>query len=449
MSTLGARRPYSSEAKGKDPRKPTEDLHDHHKEDPHEHGHEHSHTHSHSHSIFGAMTHTHGPGEEGAGHDAEQIVEALKKGTGDRGSRITIIGLFSNIGLTASKGLAGWYMNSASLLADAGHSASDLLGDLVTLLTWRVSRKPPSERYPYGYGKFEVLGTTAVSLMLTGGALGIGIHSFALLMDALSQTAIDLPSGTVADMLATVAQASHHIPIAHAHEHAHALDPNAAWFAAASVVGKEWLYRVTKRVANEEHSPVLFANAIHHRSDAYSSAVALVAILGTWWFPHLPLDPIGGIMVSILIIRQTRGVLMNALHQLTDGSVSSQTRTILMDALTPLLPSQPTANISTSPAPTSLQTQVANRSESLLGIRDLRAMRSGARMFVDLTADVPRTLNVEETSELERTITDALKKARREVTEVRVKFHPVDADEIVRHHGRENGDEGRHHNHDR
>jgi divalent metal cation (Fe/Co/Zn/Cd) transporter len=72
------------------------------------------------------------------------------------------------------------------------------------------------------------------------------------------------------------------------------LDPNAAWFAAIGVLSKEWLYRITKKVADEERSSVLLANAIHHRSDAYSSMVAFVAILGNWYFPALPLDPIGG-----------------------------------------------------------------------------------------------------------------------------------------------------------
>ena len=69
---------------------------------------------------------------------------------------------------------------------------------------------------------------------------------------------------------------------------------NAAWFAAVSIVSKEWLFRITRKVADEENSPVLLANAYHHRSDAYSSVVALVAILGSGWFPTLPLDPIGG-----------------------------------------------------------------------------------------------------------------------------------------------------------
>ena len=78
------------------------------------------------------------------------------------------------------------------------------------------------------------------------------------------------------------------------HTHMHTVDPNAAWFAAVSVLIKEWLYRITKNVADVERSPVLLANAIHHRSDAYSSIVALFAILGTSLFPALPLDPIGG-----------------------------------------------------------------------------------------------------------------------------------------------------------
>ncbi|KAI0915789.1 hypothetical protein AcW1_003709 [Taiwanofungus camphoratus] len=422
MATLTVRRPHSNQAKGKEPES-KHDLHeDHHHDHTHERGHEHAH--EHGHGIFGAMSHTHMPGEDGHGHDAEKMVEALKGG-GDRGSRITLIGLFSNVGLTGAKGFAGWYMNSASLLADAGHSLSDLLGDFVTLFCWKLSRKPPSERYPYGFGKFEVLGTATVSLLLTGGALGIGFHSWSLLVDALSQSASTLPAGAVHDVLVTVAEAAHNVPaVSTEHAHAHALDPNAAWFAGLSIVAKEWLYRATKRVADDERSPVLFANALHHRSDAYSSMVALLAILGTWWFPHLPLDPIGGLLVSVLILQQGWGVTVGALGQLTDASVSPGTKTALWQALEPLLP-----HPASSSTPQSVQTytpsQIENRTENLLAIRDLRAMRAGALMFVDLIADVPRTLSVEEASSLEETISRTLRAARREISEVRVKFHPV------------------------
>jgi len=125
MSTPSASRLHSTQSKGKQPERNHD--HDHVHENGHEHEHEHSHDHdhdhghSHSHSIFGAISHKHTPGEDTS--SAEQIVQALKGG-GDRGSQITLIGLAANIGLTVSKGLAGWYMNSAALLADAAHAGS-------------------------------------------------------------------------------------------------------------------------------------------------------------------------------------------------------------------------------------------------------------------------------------------------------------------------------------
>jgi divalent metal cation (Fe/Co/Zn/Cd) transporter len=178
----------------------------------------------------------------------------------------------------------------------------DLLGDFVVLFSWRLSRRPPSPRYPFGLAKFETVGTGLVSILLIAGAFGIGSHSLSLLLSALSETALTVPAGPLQTALLNVTAAAHNVPglghIAHSHAHAHALDMNAAWFAAVSIVSKEWLFRITRKVAEQENSPVLLANAYHHRSDAYSSVVALVAILGSGWFPTLPLDPIGGASVE-------------------------------------------------------------------------------------------------------------------------------------------------------
>jgi divalent metal cation (Fe/Co/Zn/Cd) transporter len=113
------------------------------------------------------------------------------------------------------------------------------------------------------------------------------LHSYHLLIAALGETGSSLPTGS----FQTILQNATALP---EHGHIHVVDPNAAWFAAVSVLVKEWLYRVTKNVADAERSPVLLANAIHHRSDAYSSIVALLAILSTWLLPALPLDPAGG-----------------------------------------------------------------------------------------------------------------------------------------------------------
>jgi divalent metal cation (Fe/Co/Zn/Cd) transporter len=153
-------------------------------------------------------------------------------------------------------------MNSAALLAEAGHSLSDLLGDFVTLFAWKFSRVPPSgeldlfipyligpdlrakEKYPYGRGKFEALGSTAISLLLVGGALGIAFHSTHMLSHALEATIPTMQPGAAQSALQAIVNISNHLPeIGHSHGHGSVLDPNAAWFAAVSVVAKEWLYR--------------------------------------------------------------------------------------------------------------------------------------------------------------------------------------------------------------
>jgi hypothetical protein len=146
----------------------------------------HSHSHSHSH------------GEE----EAAALVSALK-GSSDPGSRITLIGLGANVSLTCIKGVAGWVLGSAALLADAAHSGSDLIADVVTLTTYRMSRRPVSLTHPYGYGsefgggdgrvvcvvvcsccfwrsflEYESLGSLVVSFLLIGTALGIGSSLF-------------------------------------------------------------------------------------------------------------------------------------------------------------------------------------------------------------------------------------------------------------------------------
>ncbi|EGN99786.1 hypothetical protein SERLA73DRAFT_180000 [Serpula lacrymans var. lacrymans S7.3] len=407
---MSQRRVHSTKSKSED-EKPTNG----HRKD-HEHTEKAGHSHSHSHSIFG-HSHSH---DDGHSHDAEGIVAALQ-GNGDRGSHITLVGLFANVILTGAKGTAGWYMHSASLLADAGHSLSDLLGDFVTLFCWKLSRKPPSELYPYGFAKFETLGTTTVSLLLIGGALGIGFHSYNLLIEALSHGVNTLSPGMLHDLLQQATSAAQQVPvIGHSHSHVDVLDPNAAWFAAVSVLAKEWLYRITKKVADEESSPVLYANAVHHRSDAYSSVVALMAILGTWYFPALPLDPIGGILVSVVILWQGLGLFGGAFRELTDAGISSQSHTALIQTLEPLVsPSSPIPSTSNGDH---------YDNPRLLAIRHLRARRAGSLIYVDLTADVPETLHVHATSELEEKITRALKEARKEISEVRVKFHPVHED---------------------
>lgn len=155
-----------------------------------------------------------------------------------------------------------------------------------------------------------------------------GVHSYFLFLQALAHAA-----STNAPELAHAAETvlSNSTSIfgslgAHSHEHAHALDPNAAWIALLSVVLKEWMYRATLKVAKEEGSNVLEANALHHRSDVFSGCLAGVAILGSsLGFPML--DPVGGLLVAGMIIKQGSEIGLNAAKELVDYVVDPELTT--------------------------------------------------------------------------------------------------------------------------
>ena len=125
---------------------------------------EHS-AHSHSHSLGIGHHHHHSPAEN---------IYLTSKNKHDAGVRITRIGLLVNLLMAISKGLGGWYFHSQALVADAVHSLTDLISDLLTLSTVALALKRPTERFPNGYGKFESLGGLGVSGLLLVGGLVMG-----------------------------------------------------------------------------------------------------------------------------------------------------------------------------------------------------------------------------------------------------------------------------------
>ncbi|WVF68157.1 hypothetical protein IAT40_002920 [Kwoniella sp. CBS 6097] len=364
-------------------------------------------------------------------------MQAISSGRIDRGTKITLLGLGSNVALTISKGLAGLWMNSASLLAEAGHSLSDLLGDFVTLATWRISRKPPTDNFPWGYSKFETFGTLSVSVILVGGAIGIGLHSYHLLLQTLLPYLETFPPGTFLNSVAHYLPSSVPSPLlelfhshgpsalphehggadaalAHAHGAAHAhgveghahgdttaiLNPHAAWFALASVIVKEWLYRVTAKVATEEHSPVLKANALHHRADALTSFVALTSILGSSIGGYHFLDPLGGLAVSFFILQQGLSLSKTAFLELLNAGIDAKTQRGIVGLVEGLVDGK-----------------------ELLGVRNVRGVKSGGQTHLDLTISVPPTMTVRESHAVEQRVREEVFKARREVRELKIHVH--------------------------
>ncbi len=197
---------------------------------------------------------------------------------------VTWLGLVCNLLLAVGKGFVGLLTNSAALIADAGHSFSDLLSDGVTLWAVWVSRMPRDENHPYGHGRFETVGALFVAVLLGATGIGVAIHAF---------SHIDAPV----------------VPA-----------PLALWAAGASIFVKEGLFWITRSVGKRQRSRVLMANAWHHRSDALSSVAAFAGIVAAQFgFPLM--DPIAGFLVAGLILRMAVELGHDSLRELTDETV--------------------------------------------------------------------------------------------------------------------------------
>uniref|UniRef100_A0A7R9U6V3 Cation efflux protein cytoplasmic domain-containing protein n=1 Tax=Pinguiococcus pyrenoidosus TaxID=172671 RepID=A0A7R9U6V3_9STRA len=262
---------------------------------------------------------------------------------------VTWTGAFANIVLCGAKFAGGVAGNSAGLVADAAHSLTDLAGDAVTLVSYQQARKPPDSDHPFGHGKIESLGTLAVSGLLLTAGIGAGWHSVHEGLPLL-ESALSLPNGF------------EQVPREH-------LPPNgiAAAICLVSLAVKETLYRLTKSIGDKMGSSVLIANAEHHRSDALSSGVALVGVIGAGVGMPL-LDPIAGLVVAAMILQVGASLSVRSIHDLLDR------RRCLSDEAT-------------------LAETVMKVGDGLIRDFVLRARRSGPHLVADIIVEVEGLLS--------------------------------------------------------
>ena len=206
---------------------------------------------------------------------------------------VTFWGAVCNLALSALKLTAGPVGRSSAMVADAVHSFSDLVSDVVVLVFARISGKGKDKGHDYGHGKFETLATTVVSLLLLVVAARMIALSVGQIRSALAGAPPSAP-GVIALVAAVV-----------------------------SIAVKEILYQWTARVGRRLSSSVMVANAWHHRSDALSSIGSLIGIgaailLGGKW---TILDPLVGLVISVVIIVVAVKMSIPALAELTDASL--------------------------------------------------------------------------------------------------------------------------------
>ena len=207
--------------------------------------------------------------------------------------RITLAGSIVNIVLLVFKFIAGILGHSAAMIADAIHSLSDFLTDIIVIVFVRLSSKPADHDHDYGHGKYETLATSVIGMALAVVAVMLGWDGIEKIIYVMQGNQLESP-GIIA-----------------------------LWAAILSIVLKEWIFRATRRVAKEENSKALEANAWHHRSDALSSIGTAVGIGGAVMLDNnwAILDPIAAIVVCILIIVTAFKIIRQASGELLEESL--------------------------------------------------------------------------------------------------------------------------------
>lgn len=210
--------------------------------------------------------------------------------------KVTIAGGLVNIVLLALKFAAGIIAGSAAMIADAIHSLSDFLTDIIVLVFVSLSGKPADEDHAYGHGKFETLATTFIGislLIVAGGIIHDGVHKIIMWSHGTTLT-----------------------------------QPGAIAFVAAilSIATKELTYHYTIHYGKKLNSPSLCANAWHHRSDAFSSISTALGIggaiaLGDKW---AVLDPIAAIVAGGFVAVMALRLLKNGIDELLERSLPDE-----------------------------------------------------------------------------------------------------------------------------
>ncbi|GAM86471.1 hypothetical protein ANO11243_044850 [Dothideomycetidae sp. 11243] len=348
-----------------------------------DHSHGHGHSHGHSHGLGLSHHHHH--------HDTTYLTSTNKK---DPGVRITRLGLYVNMGMAVGKGIGGYVFNSQALTADAIHSLSDLISDVMTLATISYSLRPPTTRFPVGYGKIESLGALAVSGILLSGGIMIGLQAVV----ALTQQFFP----DIAAFLSNIGILGHIHDHGHSHGHGgHDLGPNinAAWLAGGSILIKEWLYRATMKVADEKRSSVLASNAYHHRVDSLTAFVALLTISASHFMNNAQwLDPVGGLVISGMIVQAGWQNTRAALLELADVAIDEDIRE----------------------AAESAATGAMEGTDATLSA--VQGVKGGQNFLLEIAVAIPETSTLKDQKVLEDKIRDAVAKKVKAAKRVAVRF---------------------------
>jgi cation diffusion facilitator family transporter len=210
--------------------------------------------------------------------------------------QVTLVGGVVNVVLLVFKFVAGILGHSAAMVADAVHSLSDFVTDIIVLVFVHISGKPEDKSHDYGHGKYETLAMTIIGMALLVVAFGIVYSGMTKIVAWAGGEQLKAPG-----MLAL-------------------------WAALLSIVLKEAVYHYSMVKAHQLSSQALEANAWHHRSDALSSIGTAIGIggailLGQRW---TVLDPVASVIVGLFIVKVAIDLLRDGIGDLMEQSLPDE-----------------------------------------------------------------------------------------------------------------------------
>lgn len=285
---------------------------------------------------------------------------------------VTLVGSVVNIILTVFKILAGILGRSTAMIADGIHSLSDLLSDIVVIVFVKISAKGRDKDHDYGHGKFETFATLIISLMLIVVAVNLMSGGINKIRQILDGGEVSSP-GMIA-----------------------------LWAAVASIVLKEILYRYTIIQGKALNSPMMIANAWHHRSDAFSSVGSLLGIAGAIFLgdKFVILDPITGCVISIFILVMAVKMSVPAIKELLDVSL-----------------------------PDEVEQQIVSTAKSIQGVIDLHELktrREGPGIIMEGHLVLDSDISLKEAHNISKKVEESLRKEFGTETQISLHLEPED-----------------------
>ena len=279
---------------------------------------------------------------------------------------VTYAGMAVNAAIAGLKLFGGILWNSQALIADAVHSASDMITDIAVIVGVKYWDAPADEEHPYGHGKIQALVTLFIGVMLAVVAYELGKDAILSFIEGDKGR-----PGMIAFFVAVL-----------------------------SVVLKEWLYRWTRAVAQRVKSPALEANAWHHRSDSLSSVPVAIAVSLSYFIPSFWwADAAGAMIVALFILHVVWEIIHPALQELTDAGIDDKSAAVKKVA------------------------------EGVAGVKEVhqcRARRYGSAFHADLHVMVDHSLSLVAAHELSHRVKDAILAAGLDVVDVIIHIEPLD-----------------------